>query len=132
MYCHIVVLDSNGNCNNNPIGMESGNIPDQAITFNNTSGGYGNRKGRLGISSSTWCGNNAQSGYMQISLPHLYRICAVATQGGGPDNYFFSRYVLQLSADGITWDFYQENNLVKVCVLYKLLLVGLWIHYLTN
>lgn len=95
--------------------MESGSIPDQAITFNNTYGGYEQHKGRLGLPQSTWCGNDAQSGYMQINLQHIYRICAVATQGAGQDNYFLSRYVLQLTADGVTWDFYQENNSLKVC-----------------
>ena len=51
---------------------------------------------------------------MQIDLQHLYRICAVATQGGG--NYFFTRYVLRLSADGSTWAFYRENGILKVCL----------------
>lgn len=104
--------DDKAHCNNTPIGMESGSIPDQAITFNNTYGGYEARKGRLGHSHTTWCGNDAQSGYMQINLQHLYRICAVATQGGG--NYFFAHYALRLSADGATWDFYEENGALKV------------------
>lgn len=117
--CHcfsIIAHDVRSSCNNpTPIGMESHGIPDESITFNNTLGGYEGRKGRLGLPSSTWCGNSAQSGYMQINLQRIYRICAIATQGGGADNGFFTGYVLQLTADGVLWDFYQENGLVKVC-----------------
>lgn len=109
-----IAHDDTAQCSNTPIGMESGSIPDQAITVNNTYIGYSGRKGRLGHSHTAWCGNDVQGGYLQIALQHLYRICAVATQGSG--NSFFTKYALQLSADGSTWDFYKENGILKVCL----------------
>ena len=114
MVSHIA-HDDTAHCSNTPIGMQSGSISDQAITFSNTHDSYRERKGRLGYSHTTWCGIEEQKGYIQIDLQHLYRICAVATQGGG--NSFIKHYVLQLSADVATWDFYKENGTVKVCFL---------------
>lgn len=110
-----IAHDDTAHCSNTPIGMESGSIPDQAITFSSTHASYMARKGRLGYSHTTWCGRKEQRGYVQIDLQHLYRICAVATQGGG--NSFMKHYALQLSADVSTWDFYKENGIVKVCFL---------------
>ena len=118
---HIAAHNDEAQCIDTPIGMETGSIPHHAISFSNTKDGYGSQAlGRLGIPSSAWCGKQTGSGHMQINLQHIYYICAVATQGGRyPDDYYLVSYSLELSADGIVWDYYQEHSLNKVCVAFS-------------
>lgn len=65
-----------------------------------------------------WCTktNQIKADYLEVDMGAVHSVCAVATQG--PRNEVWVKsYKLQLSTDGVTWNFYDENNVEKVCKL---------------
>ena len=70
-----------------------------------------NEKRRNGV----WCSMTRQikADYLQVDMGAVHSVCAVVTVG--PTNEVWVKsYKVQLSTDGITWYFYQENNVEKV------------------
>ena len=65
--------------------------------------------------------DNNGNDYLQIDLGYEFIICAVATQGnpaiGSPAQEWTTKYRIQLSLDGITFDTYKENNTDKVGII---------------
>ena len=52
--------------------------------------------------------------YLQIDLLYDYVICAVATQGARNIDEWTTKYKIQLSLDGATFNIYKEDNTEKV------------------
>ena len=78
--------------------------------------------GRLNVTIACWApsNNNNPNDYLQIDLGYEFIISAVATQGNGKvgaPNEWTTKYKIQLSLDGTTFDTYQENNVDKVGML---------------
>jgi len=92
-------------------------IPDDRMTASSTYSADLPHYGRLNgtRSNGVWCTEVRQikEDYLQVDMGAVHSVCAVATQG--PRNEIYTTgYKLQLSTDGVTWNFYKENNVVKV------------------
>ena len=81
---------------------------------------YKASNGRLN-GTSAWIptGNNNANDYLQIDLGYEFIICAVATQGNPATyvNEWTTKYKIQLSLDGVTFDTYKEDNTDKVGII---------------
>ena len=92
-------------------------IPDARMTASTTHSfdlpHYGRLNGKRG--NGVWCTKARQidEDYLQVDMGAVHSVCAVATQGPRNEIYTTS-YKLQLSTDGVTWNFYKENNVEKV------------------
>jgi len=65
--------------------------------------------------NGVWCTakNQIDEDYLQVDMGAVHSVCAVATQG--PRNELWVKsFKLQLSTDGVTWNFYRENDVEKV------------------
>ena len=65
--------------------------------------------------NGVWCTekNQIDEDYLQVDMGVVYSVCVVATQG--PRNELWVKsFKLQLSTDGVTWNFYKEKNVEKV------------------
>ena len=80
--------------------------------------------GRLN-GASAWIpsSNNNSNDYLQIDLGSVHVVCAVATQGNPSANDWTETYKLKTSLDNMNWQWYQENNAVKVCMVRQRFLV---------
>ena len=108
-------------CHSQAIGVTSSDaIPDgsfSALTSYNN-----NRRpwvGRLNLNSWGWLPktNTNPADYLQIDLLYGYVICAVATQGAAGANQWVTKYKIQLSLNGTTFNIYRENNTEKVSLI---------------
>ena len=98
-------------------------VPDSSFSatseFNDYLAAY---NGRLNGDKS-WApqGNGDPNDYLQIDLGYKFIICAVATQGNpaleSPAQEWTTKYKIQLSLDGTTFDTYKENNTDKVGII---------------
>ena len=92
-------------------------IPDDRMTTSSVNSVNLPHYGRLNgtRNNGVWCAKARQNkeDYLQVDMGAVHSVCAVATQGPRNEIYTTS-YKLQLSTDGVTWDFYKENNAVKV------------------
>ena len=82
-------------------------------TYGNDLPHYGRLNGKR--SNGVWCTKARQikGDYLQVDIGAVHSVCALATQGPRNEIYTTS-YKLQLSTDGVTWNFYNENNVEKV------------------
>lgn len=105
-----------------PVGVEDlKRIPDNSITASTYFSGdyhpfYGRLNGKRG-SYRVWCSKNKddRTDYLQVDLGSVQDICALATQGARDSSLFtVTSYKLKLSLDGTTYNFYMEDNTVKV------------------
>ena len=104
-----------------PVGVEDlKRIPDNRITAStyvssNYHPFYGRLNGKRG-SHGVWCSTNSddRTGYLQVDMGSVHIICAVATQGATDGYTKVTSYKLKLSLDGSTYNFYMEDNTVKV------------------
>ena len=95
-------------------------IPDDS--FSASSSYYNNRRpwvGRLNLNSWGWLPetNTNHSDYLQIDLLYDYVICAVATQGANGGDQWITKYKIQLSLNGTTFNIYRENNAEKISLI---------------
>ena len=104
------------------IGVASRDIvPDSSFSATSE---YGPRyeafNGRLN-DDRAWAPNGSSdpNDYLQIDLEYDFIICAVATQGNPAPtaNEWTTKYKIQLSLDGTTFDTYTENNTDKVGII---------------
>ena len=108
-------------CYSQAIGVTSRDaIPDGS--FSASSSFSDNRRpsvGRLNLDSKGWVPetNNDPTDYLQIDLLYDYVICAVATQGANGGDEWITKYKIQLSLNGITFNIYRENNAEKVSLI---------------
>jgi len=92
-------------------------LPDSSFSASTTyHSNYAPKRGRLN-SASSWCPktrSNLPNDYLEIDLKALYAVCGVATQGHPTQpKHWTTKYKLQLSLNGTTWNFYQENGAAK-------------------
>ena len=94
-------------------------MPDDRITASifhdsNYQPYYGRLNGRRG-SIGAWCTktNNDRTDYLQVDMGAVRSVCAVETQGSTGGQWITS-FKLELSLDGTTFNYYTENNTVKV------------------
>ena len=75
---------------------------------------YGRLNGWRGLFEA-WCTKtkNDRTDYLQVDMGAVRSVCAVATQGGRGSQWITS-FKLKLSLDGTTFNYYMEDNAVKV------------------
>ena len=107
-------------CHSQAIGVTSSDaIPDDSFS---ASSSYNNNcrpwVGRLNLNSWGWApGRLNKPDYLQIDLLYDYVICAVATQGAVGGDQWITKYKIQLSLNGTTFNIYRENNTEKVSLI---------------
>ena len=94
-------------------------IPDDRITAStfhdsNYQPYYGRLNGGRGAIGA-WCTKTTddRTDYLQVDMGAVRSVCAVATQGATSNNWITS-LKLKLSLDGTTFNYYMEDNAVKV------------------
>ena len=103
----------------NSVGVSDGSIIyDQRFSasssLSSSRASYGRlRGGKAWIPSS----NNNNNDYLQIDLGSVYVVCAVATQGNPSADDWTESYKIKTSLDNVNWQWYQENNTIKVCMV---------------
>ena len=101
-----------------PLGVADRNtIPDARITAstfynNNYHPFYGRLNGKMGYGG--WCTKTTseRTDYLQVDMRAVSSVCAVETQGISGN--WVKTFKLHVSVDGVTWNNYKENNVLKV------------------
>ena len=76
---------------------------------------YGRLNGTRG--NGVWCPKISNRGeFLQVDMMKMYSVCAVATQGSRENNFWTTRYELQFSTNGATWESYKEKRIDKVSI----------------
>ncbi len=110
-----------------PVGMESGSISDTQISASSQQDdNLGPQGGRLnmkisGIKQGGWAPLKSDlNQWLQVNLGSYIRVTRVATQGRDGYDQWVTKYRLQYSNDGVTFEFYQEmhERSAKVCPSY--------------
>ena len=102
------------------VGVENTNkIPDARMTASSYhSNNYLPYYGRLNENrgNGAWCAKTTtdRTDYLQVDVGAVQSVCAVATQGHKRTTNWITSYKVHLSADGVTWNSYKENNVEKV------------------
>ena len=92
--------------------MENSNIQDDRITSPASHQlNYPPRYARLS-GHFAWC--TSRQAYLQIDLGRMYKLTAIATQGGGGPDKWVKRYKIGFKA-GPTFVIYSESGPQKVC-----------------
>jgi len=92
------------------VGFEYGLLPDDNITATSSLHDKVPWKARLG-GEEAWCPDtNSSVEYLEVALDSLHRICALATQGLHAIGAYTITYRLQLSLDGLTWEWYNNGS----------------------
>ena len=102
------------------MGVEDINtIPDDRITASTFHDSryqpyYGRLNGRRGVIGA-WCTKTTddRTDYLQVDMGAVRSVCAEATQGA-TGSYWITSFKLKLSLDGTTFNYYMEDNVVKV------------------
>ena len=103
----------------NSVGVSNSSmIYDQRFSASSSLSSSRASNGRL-RGGSAWIpsSNNNNSDYLQIDLGSVYVVCAVATQGNPSAHDWTKTYKIKTSLDNVNWQWYQENNAVKVCMV---------------
>ena len=106
-------------CRMNSVGVsDSSIIYDQRFSASSSQGSNTASNGRLdGTSAWIPSSNNNISDYLQIDLGSVYVVCAVETQGNQRADDWTKTYKIETSLDNMNWQWYQEDNTVKVCMV---------------
>eukprot|EP00057_Strongylocentrotus_purpuratus_P013275 XP_011667749.1 PREDICTED: lactadherin-like [Strongylocentrotus purpuratus] len=99
-----------------PVGLESGKVPDSAITVSSEFGpGVSKQHVRLN-NHSAWVPEGAdEDPWLQIEFDSTFVITAIMTQGWSNDQWVTS-YTVSSSMDGASWTDYQDINTTTVKV----------------
>ena len=103
----------------NSVGVSnSAIIYDQRFSASSSSSSNPASNGRL-KGARAWIpnSNNNNNDHLQIDLGSVYVVCAVATQGNPSANDWTETYKIETSLDNVNWQWYKENNTVKVCMV---------------
>ena len=101
-----------------PVGVaDRAVIPDSsflASTFYDSR--YAVHTARLRSKLYGWGPKAADKGtdWLRVDLGEEFKLCAIATQGCSGNQEWTTKYTLELSKDGVSWKFYQENGKTKV------------------
>ena len=106
-----------------PLGMESGLIPNSAITASTKwSGAYGPENGRLNFQGASgryggWFARTQDlNQWIQVNLGTETQVTGIATQGYYSKLRYIKSYTLEYSHDGIYFQPYQQDSHIKVNV----------------
>lgn len=92
------------------VGFEYGLFPDSSMTATSSLQDKVPWKARL-AGEEAWCPQtNSTQEYLEISLDSLHKICGVATQGLHAIGAYTNTYLLQLSSDGLKWEWYNNGS----------------------
>ncbi|XP_022807964.1 uncharacterized protein LOC111344965 [Stylophora pistillata] len=113
--CKLIPWSSGKDCQN-PLGMENGAIPDEQITASSRwDAHHAPPQGRLhfkpsGVKQGSWsAGVNDGNQWLQVDLGSQYmKVTGVATQGRNARPQWVTKYKLQYSEDGISFQYYKE------------------------
>ncbi|EDO33502.1 predicted protein, partial [Nematostella vectensis] len=109
-----------------PLGLQSGEIPDSAMTSSSYYDRlHGPERGRLNFTNTdptvgwwpeAWCaGRNAVGEYLQVDIGREVLLTMVATQGRGDYPQWVTSYELSHSRDGQAWTpYYAKQGHAKV------------------
>ena len=110
-----------------PLGLESGEIPDEALSHSlpasdPSKAQYIRLNGAVTVFPFGWQSRLYQTppDYLQIDFGSLRKVTRLSTMGGyDSDRYkcYVATYKLSHSKDGLTWVEYRENGQIKVRVL---------------
>ena len=109
--------------------MNSVEVSDSSIIYNQRFSASSSRSsnpasnGRLNGGSAWIPNSNNNNDYLRIDLGSVYVVCAVATQGNPSADDWTETYKIETSLDNVNWQWYQENNAVKVCMVRQRFLV---------
>ena len=105
-----------------PLGMQNNQIPDSALrastSYNPNYMGPGN--GRLHFQARTgkygaWAvSKNNEFQYFEVNFGDWTRVTKIATQGRQDGGWWTKSYSLAYSYDGVFFEDYKEDNIVKV------------------
>ena len=99
--------------------MESGAISDEQLSASSSYPGYRATEGRLHSSTGWAAGSSDANQWFQVDLKSPYmKVTRVATQGRHDVIQCVSKYKLQYSDDGVTFQYYKESNQTKIKVKY--------------
>ena len=100
--------------------MNSVGVSDSSIIYNQRFSASSSRSsnpasnGRLNGGSAWIPNSNNNIDYLRIDLGSVYVVCAVATQGNPSADDWTKTYKIKTSLDNVNWQWYQENDTVKV------------------
>ncbi|XP_030845722.1 lactadherin-like [Strongylocentrotus purpuratus] len=100
-----------------PVGLESGKVPDSAITVSSEQGPYfSKQKARLNSPSAWIPKDEDEDPWLQIKFNSTFVITAIMTQGWEFSRHWVTSYTVSSSMDGAYWTYYQDinTNTVKV------------------
>eukprot|EP00057_Strongylocentrotus_purpuratus_P026645 XP_011681119.1 PREDICTED: lactadherin-like [Strongylocentrotus purpuratus] len=100
-----------------PVGLESGKVPDSAITVSSELGPYfSKQKARLNSPSAWIPEDEDEDPWLQIKFNSTFVITAIMTQGWEFNRHWVTSYTVSSSMDGAYWTYYQDinTNTVKV------------------
>ena len=102
----------------NALGMQSGKIPNQAITASSFHDNYHRPwYGRLNTNNGhcSWTPKfKEKNAWLQADLGKLTTVTGIATQGSCIENHWMTLYWISYSTDGKNWDYFQEAGKNKV------------------
>ena len=99
------------------VGLEYGLLPDNNITATSWLQDKVPWKARQ-AGQEAWCPQtNSTQEYLEVSLDSLHKICGVATQGLHAIRAYINTYRLQLSSDGLKWEWYNNGSSEVTTVL---------------
>lgn len=94
--------------------MQTGAVPDAAITASSSYSGLPAIAGRLnsqGTGMTAWgAQNNGLSDYLQIDFGKMVKITRIATQGRYDANQWVTQYILFSSLDGSAYQAYEKGK----------------------
>ena len=104
-----------------PLGMQDNKIPDSALSASSTLNSYHTppANGRLHFQAASkyggWSGKRQdESPYFQVNFGNWTNVTKVATQGGHDGVWWTKSYSLAYSYDGVFFQDYKEDDIVKV------------------
>ncbi|KAK3706337.1 hypothetical protein QZH41_006605 [Actinostola sp. cb2023] len=110
--CHKCFL-----CNIEPLGMQSKTIPDARITASSMwDGNHAPAQGRLNYKpprgkAGSWSSRHNRVGqWIQVDLKRVTKVTGIATQGRTNANQWVTKYKLQYSSDGKTFNNYEGGK----------------------
>jgi hypothetical protein len=106
------------------LGMESGKIPDSAITASSFySSNHKPSNGRLnkdiGYCAWTTTRGGRVDSWFQVDLGKLATVTGIATQGSCKANEWTTSYSLSYSTNGQSWTAYKSAGITKVSHVYR-------------
>ena len=105
-------------CTGEAVGISSSStIRDYRFSASSTLSSSRPSNGRLnGVNAWIPSSNSNSNDYLQIDLGSVYFVCGVATQGNPSADDWTKMYKIETSIDNTNWEFYTEDNAVKVLV----------------